>query len=209
MHIPDGFLSPITYVPADVAAAALVWYGMRRVGFESEQIPYIAALSALGFVFMMVAIPLPGGSSAHLQGVALMALLFGPWRSFLAFTLVLTVEALIFAEGGILVLGVNILAIAFIGSFTAYAVYALLKKFAQTLAIFVATVLSVVSSSLFIATVLGIQTLLPHGDKGFFPFDLSVTVPALAIPHLIIGCVEGAVTVALYRYLYPRVTHVR
>nr|MCU0841202.1 energy-coupling factor ABC transporter permease [Thiobacillaceae bacterium] len=67
MHIPDGFLSPQTYLPAYAVCAGLWWVGMGRLkaSLDEETLPYVAVLTALSFVLMMVAIPLPGGTTAH------------------------------------------------------------------------------------------------------------------------------------------------
>lgn len=203
MHIPDGFISPLIYLPA-YAASGMLWYlASKKVSLESETLPFLATLSALSFVFMMIAIPLPGGTSFHLSGIALLAVIFAPWLSFLAASLVLVVEAFLFGEGGITTLGVNILAIAFIGSFSAYLIFRLLKNRSETLALFAAGWLSVNLSALFIAVILGLQPLIAsEGSKAlFFPFDIKTTTLAVMIPHLIIGVAEGIVTVALYRFL--------
>ena len=203
MHIPDGFISPITYIPA-YAASAILWYtASKKCKIRSDNISFLATLSALSFVFMMIAIPLPGGTSAHLSGIALLALIFGPWLSFVAASLVLVVEALIFGEGGVTTLGINILAIAFIGSFSSYYVYRVFKKRNETLAIFLAGWVSVNLSAIFIAFILGIQPIIASidGKPLFFPFDVKTTTLAIMIPHMLIGLAEGAVTVILYRFL--------
>ncbi len=203
MHIPDGFISPITYIPAYAASAGLWYIASKKVEIDSQNISFLATLSALSFVFMMIAIPLPGGTSAHLSGISLLALIFGPWLSFVAASLVLVVEALIFGEGGITTLGINILAIAFIGSFSSYYVYKVLKKRNETLAIFLAGWVGVNLSAIFIAFILGIQPIIAsiEGKPLFFPFDIKTTTLAIMIPHMLIGLVEGAVTVILYRFL--------
>ncbi len=203
MHIPDGFISPITYIPAYAASACLWSIASKKVEIDSQNLSFLATLSALSFVFMMIAIPLPGGTSAHLSGIALLALIFGPWLSFVAASLVLVVEALIFGEGGITTLGINILAIAFIGSFSSYYVYKVLKKRNETLAIFLAGWVGVNLSAIFIALILGIQPIIAsiEGKPLFFPFDIKTTTLAIVIPHLLIGLAEGAVTVILYRFL--------
>ena len=203
MHIPDGFISPITYIPAYAASAALWYIASKKVEIDSQNVSFLATLSALSFVFMMIAIPLPGGTSAHLSGIALLALIFGPWLSFVAASLVLVVEALIFGEGGITTLGINILAIAFIGSFSSYYVYKVLKRRNETLAIFLAGWVGVNLSAVFIAFLLGIQPIIAsiEGKPLFFPFDIKTTTLAIMIPHMLIGLAEGAVTVILYRFL--------
>ncbi len=214
MHIPDGFISPSTFITAWGGAGALLFYATKRADIDSEKITFLASLSALSFVFMMVAIPLPGGTSAHLSGVALLALIFGPWNTFLAISLVLAVEAFLFAEGGVTTLGVNILAISFIGSFSAYYTYRLLRKVNEKAAVMSGAFLSVTLPALFIAAVLGVQPLVASisGEPMFFPFDFKTTAIALLVPHLIIGVIEGLVTLAIYTFLkksFPVLFHER
>ncbi len=203
MHIPDGFVSPLTYIPAFAATAALWYIASKKVKFDSQNITFLASLSALSFVLMMVAIPLPGGTSAHLSGIPLLAVVFGPWLSFGAASLVLVVEALIFGEGGVSTLGINILAIAFIGSFSSYYTYKLFKKKNEAFALVIAGWVGVNLPALFIALILGLQPILAsiEGKPLFFPFDVKTTTLAIMIPHFMIGIAEGVVTVSLYKFL--------
>ena len=204
MHIPDGFLSPITYIPATVAAAGLIAFALRRTDLASEKVAAVASLSAFSFVAMLFAIPMPGGTTVHLGGVGLMAVLFGPWTAFGALSLVLLIQALLFGEGGITAYGVHVIAIACAGSAAAYAFYRLLRRFNETAALFAAGWAGLVVPALIVATVLGIQPLIAHDAGGrplFFPFGLDVTLPSIVLPHLIAGVAEGAVTVIMVRFL--------
>jgi len=203
MHIPDGFISPATYLPAYAITAGLWYTAYKKTKLDSDRISFLAALSALSFVFMMIAIPLPGGTSAHLSGVALLSIIFGPWLGFTAISMVLIIEALFFGEGGVTTLGVNVLAIAFIGSFSAYYLYKLLKHLNETVALFVAGWFGMNMPALFVALILGLQPLIAsvEGKPLFFPFDIGTTVTAVMIPLALIRIVEGLVTVILYRFL--------
>ena len=203
MHIPDGFISPITYIPL-WGAAVLLWYqAFKKVSIESEKISFLATLSALSFVLMMVAIPLPAGTSAHLSGVALISILFSPYLAFSAISMVIVIEALFFGQGGVTTMGINISAIAFLGSFSAYYTFKALKNINETTALFIAGWVGMNIPALFVALILGIQ---PHiasvaGEPLFFPFDLQTTTIALLLPHTLLGIAEGLITVTLYRFL--------
>jgi len=204
MHIPDGFLSPATYIPATAVAAGLLIAAVRRADLEAEKIAAVAALSAFSFVVMLFAMPIPGGTSVHLGGVGLMAVLFGPWTAFGALSLVLLIQALLFGEGGITAYGVHVIAIAFAGSVSAYAAYRGLRRFSQAAALFAAGWVGMVVPALIVALVLGIQPMIAHDAGGkplFFPFGLDVTLPSIVVPHLIAGVAEGAVTVVMVRFL--------
>lgn len=206
MHIPDGFISPQTYLPAYAAAVGLWTYAARRVkrDLDADTLPFLAAYTALSFVLMMVALPLPGGTTVHAAGIGLLAVSFGGWMAFLAISLVLAMQALLFGDGGVTALPINALAMGFVGSFVAVAAWQLLRRFNQTVALFLAGWLSIVLPALLVALALGAQPLISHDAQGaplFFPFDLSVTLPAVVLPHLLVGLAEGVLTVLGYRYL--------
>jgi cobalt/nickel transport system permease protein len=206
MHIPDGFISPQTFLPAYAVTAGLWAFAARRVkrDLDADTLPFLAACTALSFVLMMVALPLPGGSTAHAAGIGLLAVSFGGWMAFLAVSLVLAMQALLFGDGGITALPINALAMGFIGSFAALATWKLLGRLNQSLALFLAGWFSIVLPALLMALVLGVQPMIAHDAQGaplFFPFGLAVTLPAVVLPHVLVGLAEGVLTVLGYRYL--------
>lgn len=199
MHIPDGFLSPQTYLPAYALAAGLWWVAARRLRsqLDAERLPWLAAVTALAFVLMMLALPLPGGSSVHAAGIALLAVNFGIWTSFMAVSLVLAMQALLFGVGGVTALAVNALALGLAGSAAAGLAWRIFQPIHAGLALILAGWVSVVVPAAIIAVVLGIQPVIAHDPTGrplFFPFGLSVTLPALLIPHALLGLGEGLLT---------------
>lgn len=199
MHIPDGFLSPQTYLPAYGLAAGLWWQAARhlRRTLDADTLPWLAAATALAFVLMMLALPLPGGSTVHAAGIALLAVNFGVWTAFLAVSLVLAMQALLFGAGGVTALAVNALAMGFLGGIAAWLVWRGLRFVNAALALFLAGWVSVVVPALVIAVILGIQPLIAHDAAGrplFFPFGLSVTLPAVMLPHILVGLGEGLLT---------------
>jgi len=203
VHIPDGFISPRLYLPLYAVSAALWAYGLRRVRsrLDEETIPLLAVVTAFTFVLMTVAIPIPGGTTTHATGIALLAVLFGVWTAFIAITLVLLMQALLFAEGGITALPVNALAMGLAGSAAACLAFQSLRRWRPGVALFLAGWLSVNVAALLTALALGIQPLIASDADGqplFFPFDLPITLPAVMIPHLLLGLGEGALTVAVY-----------
>lgn len=209
MHIPDGFLSPQTYLPA-YAAAALAWrWAARdlRRRLDETTVPRLAMVTALAYGLGLVMVPLPGGTSGHAIGVALLALLFGVRTAFVAYSLVLLLQSLLFGAGGITALAINALALGLAGAFSAVAAKRLLAPFGETLAVGCAAWVSVVVPAALIAGVLGIQPLVAQRDDGtplFFPFDLALTLPAVLAPHLVIGLGEAALTVLVWRYAQAR-----
>ncbi|MFH1279041.1 MAG: energy-coupling factor ABC transporter permease [Candidatus Eisenbacteria bacterium] len=204
MHVPDGFISPKVYLPAAAVAAGAWAYGLRRVrkDLDEEAIPRIAVLTAFSFVLMMIMIPLPGGTSAHAAGVGILAALFGVWISFLVVSLVLFLQAILFGSGGITVLPVNALALGLAGSLAGAAAYRAFRPIREEAGLFAAGWFSVNLSAALLALVLGLQPVIAHGPSGdplFFPFGLSITLPAVMIPHALLGVGEGILTIMVVR----------
>jgi cobalt/nickel transport system permease protein len=209
MHIPDGFLSPQTYLPAYVAAAgAWAWAakGLRN-NLDETTVPRLAVLTALTYALGLVMLPIPGGTSGHVLGIAMLALVFGVRQAFLAFSLVLVLQSLLFGAGGITALAINALAMGLLGSVAAVLVFRVLKQLNETVAVAVASWFSVMVSGAGVALVLGIQPLVAHSPDGtplFFPFGLAITLPAVLIPHAFIGIGEALLTVLVWRYAKAR-----
>lgn len=206
MHIPDGFIAPQVYLPA-YAAAAVGWaLALRRLrsSLDETTLPRLAVLTALSFVLMMVAIPLPGGTTVHAEGVALLAVNFGIATAFLAASVVLALQALMFGAGGVTALPVNAIALGLVGASVAVLVRRVAGKRFETAGLFAAGWCAVVVSSLIVATVLGVQPMIAHDAAGvplFFPFGLEVTLPAVVLPHLLVGIGEGVLTLGVTRLL--------
>ena len=128
MHIPDGYLSPSTCA-ALYAASAPFWYvALRRLKrlLTTRLIPLLSVFAAFSFLVMMFNLPLPGGTTGHAVGVAIAAIILGPWASILAISIALLIQALFFGDGGITTLGANCFNMAIVGSLVAYLVYRLL-----------------------------------------------------------------------------------
>ena len=203
MHIPDGYLSPATVIASYTLALPLWVYGFKKLkeSLNEETLPLIGGLSALSFIIMMFNIPIPGGTSGHAVGAALIAILFNPWIGFISVSLVLLIQSVVFGDGGISALAVNSLGMAFVGSFSGYYIFNWLKntKFSS----FIAGWGSAVVSSFLIAVVLGIQPYWSEAGKPlYFPFDLYTTIPALVGSHMLFfGVVEGLFTQLIYNYI--------
>jgi cobalt/nickel transport system permease protein len=194
MHVPDGFLSPQVSLPAFAVAAPLwLWAARRHFGRESaESLPVIGALTALAFVIQTIMLPLPGGTSTHLVGVALLALLFHPLVAFVSESLVLLLQALFFGAGGITVLGVNALAMGLMGPLAGWIVWRLLRRFSEKAALFLAGWSSMQAATLLVAGALGLQHRL---DPAYFPVPFGASLAAMMLPSLTVaGVVEGLYT---------------
>ncbi len=204
MHIPDGYLSPITCIATYAAALPLWVIAFKKLKEELNEttLPLIASLSALSFIIMMFNIPIPGGTSGHAVGASLIAILFGPWVASVCISLVLLIQALVFGDGGITTLGANTLVMAFAASFSSYYIFNIFKQ--KAFASFLSGWVGVVCASIVLSLFLGVQPLIATADGQplYFPFDFALTFSAVVGSHaLFFGVVEGIFTAIAYRYI--------
>ena len=193
MHIPDGFLNAGVSVVTGVAAAGAVGYGLfkAREELDEKAVPMLALCAAFIFAAQMLNFPIAGGTSGHFLGGVLAAVLLGPWLGSLVIALVLLVQCLGFADGGLTALGANIFNMALIGTVLAYYIFHGLKRsLPKSRTSFLAAAgvtawLSVVLASGACAFELAISGTSP----------LSVALPAMLGIHALIGIVEGIITV--------------
>ena len=213
MHIPDGYISPHTSGIFYIVSIPLLGLSLRMVRsrLKQSQVPLLALLAAFSFLVMMFNIPLPGGTTGHAIGGVLIAILVGPWPALLSVSLALTVQALFFGDGGIIALGANIFNLAFVMPAIGYLLFRMLagganpssRRFALSAALGGYAGINV--AALLVAFELGLQPLLHHLPDGtplYCPFPLSVTIPAMMIPHLTVGgLVEALVTGGVITFL--------
>ena len=212
MHIPDGYLSPASCGVLYAVVVPLWVYASGKVKtvLHTEGVGLMALGAAFAFIVMMFNLPLPGGTTGHITGGALLAIVLGPWLASIALSICLAIQALVFGDGGLSTLGANVLNMAFVMTGTASLVYSVplwrgatgKKLFLKAgLAAYFATVLS----SLFTAVELGLQPLIAHTASGtplYCPYPLNVTVPVMLFSHVFfIGIVEGVVTGVIVLYL--------
>ena len=213
MHSPDGYLSPSTCT-ALYALAISAWYAaLKRIKrmFSTRAIPLISVFAAFSFVVMMFNVPLPGGTTGHALGVAVAAIVLGPWGSMLAISIALAIQALFFGDGGITTLGANCFNMAVVGSFVAYAVYRTIAAAAdlgsrrRVFAAAVAGYVAINAAALLAAVEFGIQPMLFHDASGsplYAPYPLHVAIPAMMIGHLTLaGLAEAVISAGMVSYL--------
>lgn len=219
MHIPDGYLSPQTTIPALIVMSAVWYLAFRKVKLAHNQqsIPTIALCAAFSFVIMMFNIPIAGGSSAHAVGAVLVAILVGPSPAIIAISTTLIIQALIFGDGGILAIGVNCFNMAFLMPVCGYAIYKLISGTSalgsrrNLVATFIASYIGINLAALATAVEMGIQPLLftsPTGTPlyGFYP--LSVTIPAMMFAHMLFaGVLEGVISALAISYVVKFAPH--
>lgn len=198
MHIPDGFISVGTAVVAYGGSAGAIAYSVKRTNEElkEREVPLMGVMAAFIFAAQMINFKVAGGTSGHLLGGALVAILLGPWAGTLVITAVLAVQAFIFQDGGLIALGANILNMSVIGVWTGYAVYALARRIMPSrrgllIGGFVSAWLSVVIASLAASIELAISGMAP----------LGVVLPAMGLVHMLIGIGEGLITMGVLAFL--------
>ncbi len=213
MHIPDGYLSP-QVAAAMYAVSAPIWAASlrnMRQHLNSMRVPLVAMLGAFCFLVMMFNIPLPGGTTAHAVGGVLVALLVGPWAAVSALTIALAVQAIFFGDGGILALGANAFNIGFAMPFAGYIVFRALGGKSlpgsrrHAIAAGIGGYIGLNAAALLVALELGAMPHLHHladGTPLYCPFDFTVTIPAIMIPHLAVaGAAEGILTGGVAAFL--------
>jgi cobalt/nickel transport system permease protein len=192
VHIPDGFLDAKTAVAAGVLATAglgLALAGVRRT-VPPRRIPLIGLAAAFVFAAQMLNFPVAGGTSGHLIGAVLAAVLLGPSAAVLVMSAVLILQCLMFADGGVTALGANLFNMALVAPAVGYAVYRLLRRvvgeglrgrlFATAFAAWCSTLAAAISCAGQLAL------------SGTVP--LRVALPAMGGIHMLIGLGEALIT---------------
>jgi len=199
MHIPDGFLSVLVSVVLWVVSIAVIIIALRKTSHQlgEKEVPLMGILAAAIFAGQMLNFSVTGGTSGHLLGAALAAILLGPWAAVLVMTTVVAVQALIFQDGGLLALGANIFNMAILGSFVAWTVYRLLAKVfkGKTSSMLIAGFGSAWTSIFIASLACGLQL----AFSGTSPANIAV--PAMAAIHAFIGLGEGLITVGALAFI--------
>lgn len=194
MHVPDGFLDAPTSLGTAAVAAVGVAVAMRgsRRELDDRTAPLAGLVAAFVFAAQMVNFPVGAGTSGHLLGGALAVALVGPWTAVLAISVVLLVQALLFADGGTTALGTNILLLGLVGPAVAAVVIALTLRALPGRASMVAPVSAVAAFLSVPATALVFVGLYSLG--GTAPVPLEALTGAMLTWHSLIGLGEAVVT---------------
>lgn len=213
MHIPDGYLSPVTCLVLILLTLPFWYRGVQKLRqtMNARSVPLIALLAAFSFIIMMFNVPLPGGTTGHAVGGALVAIILGPEIATIAISIALVIQALLFGDGGILAIGANCFNMAVILPYVSYAIYRRIggKSPLTSGRWLVGAALGgwfgLTIASFFAGVEFGIQPALFHAADGtplYAPYPLSVAIPAMVVPHaLVASIVEAVVTVLVVVYL--------
>lgn len=213
MHIPDGYLSPVTCVALYASAVPFWKVALQRVKalLHTRFVPLLSVFAAFSFVIMMFNLPLPGGTTGHAVGIGIATIVLGPWASMLAISVALLIQALFFGDGGILAFGANSFNMAIVGSLVAYAVYRFVAGHCEVTAkqrVFAAALAgyaAINAAALCAAIEFGVQPALFKDATGtplYCPYPLHIAVPAMMLGHLTFaGLAEALVTGGIVAYL--------
>jgi len=196
LHIPDGFLSLIVslicWAITAITLSAAVSRTNRSLG--EKQVPLMGVMAAFIFAAQMINFPVAGGTSGHLLGGALAAITLGPWAGMLVMTAVIAVQALLFQDGGLLVMGANILNMGLVTAAIGYGLYRGVSGASRTAKLTVAGIaawLSVMAGALLTSLQLWLS-----GTS-----QLQVVIPAMLVTHALIGIGETLITVAALAFI--------
>ena len=191
MHIPDGFLDSKTAVAAAVLAATGLGVALRqaRLHLPPRRVPLLGLAAAFVFAAQMINFPVAGGTSGHLIGAVLAAVLLGPSAAVIVISAVLIVQCLMFADGGISALGANIFNMGVIGGVGGWAIYHVVSRLVKGLFGCVVAATFAAWCSTVMASVACAGELAASHTVAW-----PVALPAMAGAHMLIGIGEGFIT---------------
>lgn len=197
LHIPDGFLNVTVSVICWVITVIVIGVAVSRTNkaLGEKQVPLMGIMAAFIFAAQMINFPIAGGTSGHLLGGALAAIVLGPWAGMLVMTAVIAVQGLLFQDGGLLVMGANIFNMGLLTAAIGYGLYrsVMHKSTATKLAVAgVAAWLSVMAGALATALQLWLS-----GTSSL----QAVTITMLSV-HALIGIGEALITVAALSFIF-------
>ena len=194
MHIPDGFINASTSLGAGVAAAGGVWGALRRAArtFADRLVPLAGLVAAYVFALQMLNFPVAAGTSGHLIGGVLAAVLVGPCAAAVVITVVLLVQGLVFADGGLSALGLNVVNMALLGGLGGYAVFRALRWVTPRTRPSVVVASGVAAGVSVVLAAIGFVIEYALGGTG--NASTGAVFGAMVGTHVVIGIGEGVIT---------------
>jgi|WetSurMetagenome_2_1015567.scaffolds.fasta_scaffold07557_2 cobalt/nickel transport system permease protein len=200
MHIPDGLMDPVVLIIGWLLALPVIAYAIVKVDktIDEKKVPFMAILAAGIFIAQMLNFPVGGGTTGHLIGATLAVILLGVYGSVVIMTVILTIQCLVFGDGGITALGLNLLNMAVIAPFAAAAVLLLFKGRAKNASTFSAAWLAVFMAATACALQLSMSFDLSNGEYGI---EGIIAIPTMLAWHALIGVGEGIITTGIVAFL--------
>jgi cobalt/nickel transport system permease protein len=194
VHIPDGFINASTSLGAGAVAAGGLGVSLRRTAqtLQDKQAPLAGLVAAYIFAVQMINFPVAAGTSGHLLGGALAAVLVGPWAGAICVAVVLLVQGLLFADGGLTALGLNITNMAIVGVFGGWAVFRLLRRVLPATRTSVVVAAGIAAGiSVVLAAAAFVAEYAVGGTGGA---SVGTVLAAMVGVHTLIGIGEGIIT---------------
>lgn len=196
LHIPDGFLTLVISLIFWALTIVTVGIAISKTNksLGERQVPLMGIMAAFIFAAQMLNFPVAGGTSGHFLGGALAAIVLGPWAGILVMTAVIGVQALLFQDGGLLVMGANIFNMGLLTAMIGFGLYRGVtgrSKGTRMAVAGIAAWLAVVASALITA----LQLWLSGTTR------LEIVVPAMLVVHVLIGLGEAIITVAALTFI--------
>jgi cobalamin biosynthesis protein CbiM len=194
MHIPDGFIDLQTSVVFAGLAAAGVAIALKgaRTQLDEKSAPLAGLTAVFIFAVQMLNFPVAAGTSGHLLGGALAAVLVGPWAATLALTVVLMMQGFLFADGGLSALGLNVFNMGIIGVWAGYAIFLLVRKVLPKNKTSISIAASVAGAMSVPAAAIGFTIQYALGATA--TFSVSTVLTAMVGTHVLIGIGEAIIT---------------
>jgi cobalt/nickel transport system permease protein len=196
LHIPDGFLSLVVSIVFWLATMIMVGFAISKTNksLGEKQIPLMGVMAAFIFAAQMLNFPVAGGTSGHFLGGALAAIVLGPWAGILVMTAVVGVQALLFQDGGLLVMGANIFNMGILTAVIGFGLYRLVIQRKKAVRLTVAGI-SAWIATLAAALITSLQLWISGTSR------LEVVIPAMLGVHAVIGLGEALITVAALAFI--------
>jgi cobalt/nickel transport system permease protein len=196
LHVPDGFLNiPISGL-CWVVTLIVLYFAVKQAQLDLDErlVPLAGIMAAFIFAGQMLNFPVAGGTSGHLVGATLAFVVLGPWVGVLAMTAVISLQALIFQDGGLVVMGANILIMGIVPGFVGYGLFQMVKNQSRRVQLGVTAV-----AAWFSVMIAALVTALLLGFSG--TTALGVAIPAMLGIHTLIGIGEALITVAALSFI--------
>jgi len=198
LHIPDGFISAPISIAGYVVTGLILAFAVRKTerNLDERAVPLMGIMAAFIFAAQMMNFPVAGGTSGHLLGGALAAILLGPWAAVIVMTAVVGLQALLFQDGGVLVLGINVLNMGILTALTGYAIFRAITAAVPSDAGRFAAGFAAAWMSVEVAALATTLQLVASGTS-----TMGVALPAMIGVHALIGIGEGLITAATLAFI--------
>ena len=201
MHVPDGFMNVTMSAATGVISFGTLWAYIRSAKdlIADKFIALTGMMSALIFVLQMINFPVAAGTSGHLLGGALAVIVLGPRLGLICLSVVVIIQSLLFADGGLSALGVNVLNMAIVTSATSWFIVKYWVKFIgkNKTSIISVSVIAGILSVVFSSIAFTIQ----YAIGGTISIPVGTVLIAMVTTHLIIGLGEGIITALIITLL--------